>query len=77
MKLETDPFPINVNMINFEEKRILVRTSQADSTRGKNGIVPDEPRAMMVKPRSPEPALWKVNQKMWLGERLSAPPACC
>jgi hypothetical protein len=27
MKLDTDPFPMNVNMINFEEKRVLVRPS--------------------------------------------------
>jgi hypothetical protein len=54
MKLDTDPFPMNVNMINFEEKRILVRTSQAESTWGKNAMVSGEPRAKMVKPRSPE-----------------------
>jgi hypothetical protein len=28
-------FPMNVNMINFMEKRVLVRTSQADPTREK------------------------------------------
>jgi hypothetical protein len=39
MKLDTDPFPMNVNMINFEEKRVLVQMSQAKSTRGKNVIV--------------------------------------
>jgi hypothetical protein len=36
MKLDTDPFPMNVNMIIFEEKRVLVHTSQADTTRGEN-----------------------------------------
>jgi hypothetical protein len=32
MKLDTDPFPMNINMINFKEKRVLVRTSQEDTT---------------------------------------------
>jgi hypothetical protein len=35
MKLDTDLFPMNVNMINFEEKRVLVRTSQAVTTQEK------------------------------------------
>jgi hypothetical protein len=30
-----DPFLANVNMINFEENKVLVRTSQADTTKGK------------------------------------------
>jgi hypothetical protein len=49
MRLDSDPFPASVNMINFEEKKVLVRTSQADSTRGKNVVVSDEPRARMMK----------------------------
>jgi hypothetical protein len=32
MMLDTYPFPMNVNMVNFEEKRVLVHTSQADLT---------------------------------------------
>jgi hypothetical protein len=35
MKLDTDPFPAIVNMINFEEVKVLVHPDQADSTRGK------------------------------------------
>jgi transcriptional regulator with GAF, ATPase, and Fis domain len=64
MKLDTYPFPMNVNMINFEEKRVLVRTSQADSTQRKNVIVLDEPRLRMVKPRNPEPGQWQVNKAL-------------
>jgi hypothetical protein len=63
MKLDTDPFPMNANMINFEEKRVLVRTSQAESTHGRNVNVSDAPRARMVKPKSPEPGVWKLNQR--------------
>jgi hypothetical protein len=72
MKLDTDPFPMNVNMINFEEKKILVRTSQAESTRGKNVIVSDVPWVRMIKPRSHEPGIWKTNQGHWTKPRVRA-----
>jgi hypothetical protein len=39
---------MNVNMTNFEEMRVLVRTRQADTTRGKNVIVLDKPRLEMI-----------------------------
>jgi hypothetical protein len=70
MKLDTDPFPVNVNLINIEEKRVLVHTRQADTTRGKNVIMSDEPRARMVKPRNPEPGVWKVNRRRWIGSKV-------
>jgi hypothetical protein len=70
MKLDTDPFPANVNMINFEEVKVLVHSGQVDSTKGKNVIVSDEPRARMIKPRSPEPGVWKLNQRRWAGPRV-------
>jgi hypothetical protein len=52
MKLDTDLFL--VEMINFEEKRVLVRTDQAKTTEGKNVIVSDNLRVKMIKPRNPE-----------------------
>jgi hypothetical protein len=61
MRLDTDTFPAIVNMINFKEKRILVRTTQANTTKGKNVIVSDDPRLRMLKPRIPEPRVWTVN----------------
>jgi hypothetical protein len=44
MRMDTDPFPANVNLINFEEKRVLVCTNQTDMTCGKNVLVLNEPR---------------------------------
>jgi hypothetical protein len=35
MKLDTEPFLTNVNVIDFEDKKVLVRPSQSDTTRGK------------------------------------------
>ena len=60
MRLDSDPFP--VNMINFEEKRILVRTTQAETSRGKNVLVSDELKKRMLKPKNPEVGVWKVNR---------------
>jgi hypothetical protein len=57
MKLDVDPFP--VDMINFEEKRVLVRTDQAAMTEGKKVVVSDELRQRMLKPKSPGPGVWK------------------
>jgi hypothetical protein len=61
MKLDANPFP--VDLINFDEKKILVRTSPADTTKGKNVIVYDEPRSRMIKPHQPEVGMWKVNKR--------------
>jgi hypothetical protein len=59
MKVNVDPFL--VDMINFEEKKVLVHSDQASMTRGKNVVVSDELRAQMMKPRNPEVGMWKRN----------------
>jgi hypothetical protein len=52
---------LQVNTIGFEEKKILVRSDQANTTKGKNVIVSDQMRNWMLKPRSPEIGVWKEN----------------
>jgi hypothetical protein len=42
MKLDTYPFP--VSMVELMEKKVLVRTDQAETTNGKNVVVFDELR---------------------------------
>jgi hypothetical protein len=39
MKLDKDPFSTNMNMVELEGKKVLVRPSQAESTKGKDIIV--------------------------------------
>jgi hypothetical protein len=63
-KLDVDPFPANVNMINYEEKRVLVWTSKAGCTRGKNAIVSDGPYFEMSAPRREAAALGIPRAKM-------------
>jgi hypothetical protein len=58
-KLDVDPFP--VDMINFEEKQVLVCMHQANTTKGKRVVVSDELRNRMLKPKSPEVRVWKKN----------------
>jgi hypothetical protein len=59
MKLDTDPFP--VDMVELMDKKILVRTDQAEMTRGKNVIISDELHNRMIEPHNPEIGMWKEN----------------
>jgi hypothetical protein len=70
MRLDTNPFPANVNVIDFDGKKVLVHLEQADTTKGESVIVTDEPRVRMPKPRNPEPGKWKVNQRLRLHRRV-------
>jgi hypothetical protein len=59
MKLDSDSFPIDV--IDFENKKVLVRSDQTESTQGKNVVVDHSAAPRMVKPKNPEVRVWKVN----------------
>jgi hypothetical protein len=59
MKLDMDPFP--VGMVELEQKKILVRTDQAETTKGRNVVVSDDLRNRMIKPHNPEVGMWKEN----------------
>ena len=39
MKLDPDPFPANVNTVELEGKKMLIRPSQAESAKGKNMVI--------------------------------------
>jgi hypothetical protein len=59
MKLDTDPFP--VSMVELMDKKILVRTDQTETTKGKNVVVSNELRNRMIKPHNPKIGVWKEN----------------
>jgi hypothetical protein len=59
MKFDTDPFPIG--MVEIEHKKILVRTDQAETTKGKNMVIFDDLRNRMIKPHNPNIGAWKEN----------------
>jgi hypothetical protein len=59
MKLDTDPFPIG--MVELMDKKVLVRTNQAETTKGKNVVVSNEMCNQMIKPHNSEIGVWKEN----------------
>jgi hypothetical protein len=59
MKLDHDPFPVNT--INFNDKKVLIRPEQAESTKGK-GVIIGEPRPKIIVPKNPEVCVCKENK---------------
>ncbi len=53
MKLDKDPFPANMNMVELDGKKVLVWPSQLESTKGKDVIIGEEQPPRMIKPKSP------------------------
>jgi hypothetical protein len=54
MKLDKDPFPMNMNMVELEGKKVLVRPSQAKMTKGKDVIIGEEQPSRMIKLKKSE-----------------------
>jgi hypothetical protein len=59
MKLDMDLFPIG--MVEIEHKKILVRTDQAETTKGNNVVIFDDLRNRIIKPHNSEIGVWKEN----------------
>jgi hypothetical protein len=51
MKLDKDPFPANMNMVEFKGK-VIVQPSHAETTKGKEVIIGEERPPRMIKPKS-------------------------
>jgi hypothetical protein len=62
MKLDKDPFPMNMNMVVFDGKKILVWQSQAESIKGKEVIIEEERPPRMIKQKSPKDGQWQKNE---------------
>jgi hypothetical protein len=62
MKLDKDSFPVNMNMVEIDGKKVLVWPSQAKSTKGKKVIIGEERRPRMIKPKSPKDGQWQKNE---------------
>jgi hypothetical protein len=52
MKLDKDLFLTNVNMVEFDRKKVPVRPSQIESTEDKEVIIGEEWEPKMIKPKS-------------------------
>jgi hypothetical protein len=58
MKLNKDPFPVNMNMVELKVKKVLVRPSEAETTKGKEVIIGEERSSRMIKPKSLKDGQW-------------------
>jgi hypothetical protein len=57
MKLDTNLLP--VAMVELEHKKILVRTDQVETTKGKKVVISDDLCNQMIEPHNLEIGLWK------------------
>jgi hypothetical protein len=51
MKLDKDPFSVNMNMVEVDGKKVLVWPSQAESTKSKEVVIGEERPPRMIKPK--------------------------
>jgi hypothetical protein len=58
MKLYKDPFPTNMNMVELDRKKVLVRPSQTELTKGKEVVIGEERSPRMIKPKSLKDGQW-------------------
>jgi hypothetical protein len=70
MKLDKDPFLMNMNIVELEGKKVLVRPSQAKTTKGKVVVIGEEWLSMMIKPKSLKDGQWQKNE----GAKLQCRP---
>jgi hypothetical protein len=68
MNLDTHPF--SIGMVEPEQKKILVRTDQAGTTKGRNVVVSNDLRNWMIKPHNPEVGMWKENVQRKLAKKV-------
>jgi hypothetical protein len=63
MKLGKDMFLGNVNMVKLDGKKVLVRPSQAESTKGKEVTIGEERQPRMIRHKNPKIGWWKKNER--------------
>jgi hypothetical protein len=63
MKLDTDPFLVNMNMVELDVKKVLVRPSQNKSTTDKDVVIGEERPPRMIKPKCLKSYQWQKNER--------------
>jgi hypothetical protein len=72
MKPDKDMFSTNMNTVELDEKKVLVRPSQVESTKGKEVIIGEERAPRMIKPKSAKDGQWQKNERSKPHQRLKA-----
>jgi hypothetical protein len=52
-----------MNMVELERKKVIVRPSHAELTKGKDVVIGDERQPRMIKPKSLKDGQWKKNER--------------
>jgi hypothetical protein len=52
MKLDKDSFPLNMNVVELDGKKVLIWPSQTKSTKDKEVVIGQEQPLRMIKPKS-------------------------
>jgi hypothetical protein len=52
---------VNMSMVELDGKKVLVRPSQAESTKGKEVIIGEEQPPRMINPKSLKDGKWQKN----------------
>jgi hypothetical protein len=52
MKLDKDPFLMNMNMVKLDGKKVMVWPSQTESTKDKEVVIGEERPSRMIMPKS-------------------------
>jgi hypothetical protein len=63
MKLDKESFPANINMVELNGKMVLIRPSQAESTKAKEVVIGQEQPPRMIKPKNPKDDQWRNNER--------------
>jgi GH43 family beta-xylosidase len=58
IKFDKDSFLMNMNMVELNRKKVMVRPSQAKSTKGKEVVLGEEQSPRMIKPKSLKDNQW-------------------
>jgi hypothetical protein len=58
IKLDKDPFLMNMNMVELDRKKVLIRPSQVESTKGKDVVIGEERPMRIIKPKSLKGGQW-------------------
>jgi hypothetical protein len=62
MKLDKDTLLMNMNIVELNGKKFLIRPSQAESTKSKEVVIGEERPTRMMKPKSPKDGQWRKNE---------------
>jgi hypothetical protein len=72
IKLDKDPFLVNMNMVKLDRKKVRIQPSQTESTRDEEVFIGEERPPKMIKSKSMKDGQWKKNERSKPQQRLKA-----